>query len=163
MAKIQRLITLFLLLVAILSLFGSVALPAYSQTSNPTDLSYLAFRQLLLVYQSGGQASDLVARMNSALSMIEEAHNDRIQGNTADANRLENEAGSAIQDVLAAIPAAQGKAASDSANNVLTVVALVPLGILVSTLIFYATLRTWRSYERLKLYEMRIVEKKTEA
>lgn len=164
LAKIQRLITLFLLLVATLLLVGSIASRANSQTlSNPTDLSYEAFRQLTAVYRTGGQAPDLVAKMNSALSMVEEAHIKRTQGDIGDANRLENEAGSTIQSVLTAIPTAQEKAASDSANKVLTVIALVPVGILLSTLIFYATLRTWRYYERLKFYEMRIVEKKSEA
>lgn len=163
LAKTQRPVTLFLLLVSVLLLVGSITPSADSQTSNnPTDLSYEAFRQLAAVYHSGGQAPDLVAKMNSALSMIEEAHNKRTQGNIGDANRLENEAGSTIQSVLSAIPAAQEEAASDSANKVLIVVALVPVGILLSTLMFYATLRTWRYYERLKLYEMRIVETKTE-
>lgn len=157
-------VSLFMLLITILFLLSSVAPHAVGQTQNndTTDLSYAAFRQLVAVYRSGGQAPNLVAEMNSALSMMEEAQNRRSQGDINDANRLQNEAASTIQSVLSAIPAAQEKAASDSAKKVLTVVALVPVGILALTLIFYATLRTWRYYERLKLYEMRIVEKKAE-
>jgi hypothetical protein len=161
-SKIQLLVLpLFILLLTIL-VIGSPPLVS-SQTSNPTDLSYDAFRQLEGIYRSGGQAPALVAKMNSALNLIEEAHSKRTQGDVADATRLENEARSIIQSVLSAVPEAQQKAASDSANKVYIAVALVPIGAFLSAAIFYATLRTWRYYERLKLYEMRIVEKKTES
>jgi uncharacterized membrane protein len=43
---------------------------------------------------------------------------------------------------------------------VLTVTLLIPVSVAVSTLIFYIALRTRRGYEKLKLYEMEIVEKR---
>jgi len=42
------------------------------------------------------------------------------------------------------------------------VLTTVPLVVVASTFLFYVSLRTWRWYERMKLYAMRIVEKKTE-
>jgi hypothetical protein len=161
-AKVQRPVTLFILLIAIL-LLTSLAPHANSQaSSNPVDLSYQAFTQLASVYRSGGQAPDLVAKLNSALGMIQDARIRRAQGDLTDANKLEDEAGSTIQSILAAIPTAQEKAARDSTIRTITIVTLIPVVVALSTFIFYATLRTWRSYERMKLYEMRIVEKKTE-
>lgn len=156
-------LVLFVLLATMVILLGASARFVASQASNdPTTLSYQAFGQLSKVYQSGGQTMDLVAKVNSALGMIQEARMKRAQGNTADAMRLEDGARSIIHSVLAAIPAAQEQARSDSASRELTVAALIPVVVVLSTLIFYAALRTWRYYERLKLYEMRIVEKKTE-
>jgi heme/copper-type cytochrome/quinol oxidase subunit 2 len=94
--------------------------------------------------------------------MIQDARVKRAQGDVTDANTLDNEAGSMIQSVLAAVPAAQQEATRDSTIRTITTVALIPVVVALSTLIFYATFRTWRYYEKMKLYEMRIVEKKTE-
>lgn len=161
-AKVQRPVALFILLIAILVLLTSLAPRAGSQAPSPVDLSYQAFTQLASIYRAGGQAHDLVAKLNSALGMIQDARIKRAQGDITDANRLEDQAGSTIQSVLAAIPAAQEEAARDSTIRTVTTVALIPVVVALSAFIFYATLRTWRYYEKMKLYEMRIVEKKTE-
>jgi hypothetical protein len=162
-AKVQRPVTLFILIIAILLLLTSLAPHAGSQaSSNPVDLSYQAFTQLASVYRSGGHAPDLVARLNSALGIIQDARIKRAQGDVTDANTLEHEAASTIQSVLTAIPAAQQEAARDSTARTVTTVVLVPVVVALTAFIFYATLRTWRYYEKMKLYEMRIVEKKTE-
>jgi len=162
-AKVQRPVALFILLIAIVLFLTSLAPRAGSEaSSNPVDLSYQAFTQLASVYRSGGQAPDLVTKLNSALGMIQDARVKRAQGDVADANILDNEAASTIQSVLAAIPAAQKEAARDSAVRTVTTVALIPVVVALSAFMFYATLRTWRYYEKMKLYEMRIVEKKTE-
>jgi len=162
-AKVQWPAALFIVLIAIVLLLTSLAPRAASQaSSNPVDLSYQAYAQLASVYRSGGQAPDLVARLNSALDIIQDARVKRAQGDIADANRLEGQANSTIQSVLAAIPAAQEQTAHDSTIRTVTTVALIPVVVALSTFVFYATLRTWRYYEKMKFYEMRIVEKKTE-
>jgi len=162
-AKLQRPVALFILLIAILVLVTSLAPRAGSQaSSNLVDLSYQAYTQLASVYRSGGQAPDLVARLNSALDMIQDARVKRAQGDITNANRLEDQANSTIQSVLAAIPAAQEQAARNSTIRIVTTVALIPVVVALSAFTFYATLRTWRYYEKMKFYEMRIVEKKTE-
>jgi hypothetical protein len=162
-AKVQGQVALFMLLIAIPLLLASLAPHVGSQaSSNAVDLSYQAFAQLASVYRSGGQAPDLVAKLNSALGMIQDARIRRAEGDLTDANKLEGAAASTLQVILAAIPRAQEEAARDSAIRTVSTVVLVPFVVALSTFIFYATLRTWRSYERMKLYEMRIVEKKTE-
>ena len=97
-----------------------------------------------------------------ALTQIQEATILRAQGNVTGAIKLEGQAQSAITDVEKAIPAAQSKAQQDSTSRTLLVIASIPIVVIISTLIFYVALRTWRWYERAKLFEMRIVEKKTE-
>ena len=69
-----------------------------------------------------------------------------------------------MAQIMSEAPAAQQKAALDSTTRTIVVVASIPVVVAASTLIFYVTLRTWRWYERMKLFEMRIVvgEKKTE-
>jgi hypothetical protein len=100
--------------------------------------------------------------LNLALSMLQDARVKRAQGDTSDSNRLEDQAKSIIQSVLGAIPAVQEQAIRDSNAKTLTIIASIPVVVIASTFIFYAILRTWRYYEKMKFYEMRIVEKKTE-
>lgn len=162
-ARVRRFDTFFILLILSTLLLASAAPRAGGQASaKPVDLSYQAFSQLARVYQAGGQAPDLVAKLNLALSMIDDAQAKRAQGDAAEANRIENQAASNIQSVLDSIPAAQEEAASNSRARTLGIFALVPLAVFLSTFIFYATLRVWRYYGKMKLYEMRIVEKKAE-
>jgi hypothetical protein len=59
-----------------------------------------------------------------------------------------------------AIPTAQASAQQESTARTLFVVAAIPVAVFVSTFIFYASLRAWRWYEKQKLFEMRIVERK---
>lgn len=153
-----------LILLAFGILILIVATPhAVSQGANDaTTLSYQAFSQLANVYRTRGQAPDLVAKLNDALGMIQEAQIKRAHGDITGANRLEDQAKSTIQSVLSAMPAAQDQAISASNMKTLTILASIPIIVVLSTLAFYAALRVWRYYEKLKLYEMKIVEKKTE-
>jgi hypothetical protein len=58
------------------------------------------------------------------------------------------------------VPAAQQKAQAESTTRAILVFVPIPLVVAVSTFLFYSALRTWRWYEKTKLFEMRIVEKK---
>lgn len=157
---VKRLAFILIVLVFLSILVGQ----GVSQTPNDlTALSYQAFSQLANVYQAGGQAPDLLAKMNQALGIIQDARIKRAQGDIADANRLEDQASSTIRSVLNSASAVQDQAVRDSNMRSLVVIASVPIVIVLSTFIFYASLRVWRRYENMKLYEMRIVEKKTEA
>jgi len=133
---------------------------ANTQSQDLTASSFQAFNQLAQVYKSGGTAPDLVAKLNAAVAQIQVARIMRAQGNGTGAAKLEEEAQSTITEVENAIPTAQRVAQQESAARTLLVIASIPVVVIVSTLIFYAALRTWRWYEKAKLFEMRIVEKK---
>lgn len=133
---------------------------ANTQSVDLTASSYQAFSQLARVYQSGGTAPDLVAKLNVAITQIQESKIMRAQGNGTGAAKLEEQARSTIVEVENAIPFAQANSQEESTTRVLFVIASIPVVVILSTLIFYSVLRTWRSYERAKLFEMRIVEKK---
>lgn len=102
----------------------------------------------------------MVAKLNSAVAQIQGAKVARAQGNTTGVARLEEQARSTIAEVENATPAAQAKAQQESTTRTLFVVATIPVVVFASAFIFYAALRTWRWYEKEKLFEMRIVEKK---
>jgi hypothetical protein len=139
----------------------SVMLPrANMQNADLTVSSYQAFSELAQVYRSGGTAPDLVAKLNVAVAEIQEAQVARGQGNFSGAASLEQQARSTIVEVENAIPTAQASAQRESTARTLFVVATIPVAVFVSTFIFYASLRTWRWYEKHKLFEMRIVERK---
>jgi hypothetical protein len=152
---------LFLILTTV-SVLSIVAPQANTQGANVTSSSFQAFNQLQQLYEMGGTAPDLVVKLNVAIAQIQEAKILRAQGNDTGAASLEQQAQSAITVVENAVPAAQLKAQQESASRTLLVLAFIPVVVVVSTLIFYAALRTWRWYERAKLFEMRIVEKKAE-
>jgi hypothetical protein len=149
-------------MLAAVTLFSIMWPQAHMQNVDLTASSYQAFGQLARVYESGGTAPDLVAKLNVAVAKIEEAQVARAQGNVTGAARLEEQAQSAIAEVESASPAAQASAQHDAATRTVFVVATIPVVVFISTFIFYASLRTWRWYEKEKLFEMRIVEKKTE-
>jgi hypothetical protein len=151
---------LLLLMLAIVSVFSIMLPQANMQNTDLTASSYQAFRDLTQVYRSGGRAPDLVAKLNVAIGKIQEAQVARAQGNVTAAASLEEQARSAIAEVENAVPAAQTSARQDSTTRTLVVVATIPVVVFVSTFIFYASLRAWRWYEKEKLFEMRIVEKK---
>jgi hypothetical protein len=161
-AKLRSTAYFLFLILAALGLLNVMIPQANTQNSELSILSYQAFSQLAQVYRSGGSAPDLVAKLNVALAQIQEATILRAQGNLTGATKLEGQAQSTIADVEKAIPAAQLKAQQDSTTRTLSVLASIPIVVIISTLIFYGALRTWRWYERAKLFEMRIVEKKTE-
>jgi hypothetical protein len=110
----------------------------------------------------GGTRPDLVAKLNLAIAQIEDAKILRAQGNEAGAAKLEEQAQSTIAEVEGAVPAATLKAQQELTNRTLLVIAYIPVVVIASALIFYTSLRAWRWYEKAKLFEMRIVEKKTE-
>jgi hypothetical protein len=151
---------LLLLILAIAGLLSIMLPRANTQNTDLTTSSYQAFSQLAKVYQSGGRAPDLVAKLNVAVAKIQEAQVAMAQGNATGAARLEKQARSTIAEVENAIPSAQASAQQESTTRTLFVVAAIPIAVLLSTFIFYASLRMWRWYEKEKLFEMRIVEKK---
>jgi hypothetical protein len=93
--------------------------------------------------------------------MIQSARIKRAQGDIPGAIKLEDQARALIQPVLDSIPGAQAEASRSSSNRIYSTVALIPVVVLGSTIVFYAGLWSWRYYEKLKLYEMRIIEKKS--
>lgn len=153
---------LLFLILATASVLSIVTPQANTQGVDLTASSFQAFNQLQQLYETGGTAPDLVARLNVAIAQIQEAKILRAQGNDTGAAKLEQQAQSTIHEVENAAPAALLKAQQESTSRTLLVIASIPVVVMVSTLIFYVTLRTWRWYERAKLFEMRIAEKKTE-
>jgi len=136
---------------------------ATGQTSeDPTGSARQAFAQLAGIYRSGGNAPELVAKLNVALELIQEARSKRLDRDQVSALALEEKARVAISEVLGEIPAAQEKAQRESTNRTLMVLLYVPAVVALSTFIFYVALRTGRWYEKTKLFEMRIVEKREE-
>jgi len=130
---------------------------SYTQTPDATTLSYQAFDQLAAVYKSGGTAPGLVSRLNSALSLIETARNERAKGNARNASTLEAQARSIIEQVSNQIPAAQQQAVQGSNLRVQTIVGVGAFVVGLLTFCFYGSLRVWRWYEKEKLFEMRIL------
>ena len=120
---------------------------------------FQAYVGLANVYGRGGQSPDLVARLNAAIGLAEQAKVKRENGDMIGAASLENQAETEIIGVMSEIPAAQQNATQVSSTRTLAVAALVPVSVIVSTFVSYAVLRTWRAYEKRQLYEMRIIEK----
>ena len=127
------------------------------QPASTEALSYRTFSGLATIYQQDGQSPQLVAELNQALGLMDEAHVKLLQGNDADATKLEGQANSILTDVLNQTPAAQQTAANDRTWRILTTVSLIPLAVLLSTLLFYISLRVWRRYEKSRLFEKRII------
>jgi hypothetical protein len=147
-------------MLTVLSVFSTMLPQANMQNADLTASSYQAFTQLAQVYQSGGTAPDLVVKLNDAVAKIQEAQVARAQGNATGAASLEEQARSAIAEVENGVPAAQASAQRESTARTMVAVTMIPIAVFVSTFIFYASLSAWRWYEKEKLYEMRIVEKK---
>jgi len=136
---------------------------ATAQTSEDlTGLSREAFGRLAEVYNSGGDAPGLVAKLNRALELVQEARLKRLSGDEAGALVLEEQARVSISEILNEIPSAQQQARQRSMARTLTVLVPVPVVVALSTFVFYVALRTWRWYDRTKLFEMTIVEKRKE-
>lgn len=130
------------------------------RSGDPTTLAHEAFNRISEIYRSGGEAPELVVRLNIALGWIQEAQIRRSQGDEADALRLEDQARAEISAIMSDIPAAYEKAQRDSIARTLEVITSIPLTVASSTLVFYVGLRTWRWYEKIRIFEMKIVEKK---
>jgi hypothetical protein len=152
----------FILFILTIGVLASLRTPlAKTQTSQDvTALSHEAFTQISGIYRVGGQAPQLVAKLNDALDLIQQARLRRSEGDEAGAARLEQEARAEISDIMNEAPAAYQKARRDSTARTYQVIGSIPLVVALSTCIFYLGLRTWRWYEKIKLFEMRIVEKK---
>jgi len=122
--------------------------------------SYKVFTQLAGVYSAGGEAPSLVAKLNSALELIAESRYRRSIGDDAGASKLDDQSRAMMAEVAAQIPAAIETARRDSALRRIIVIAWIPVVVAILTFGFHVALRVWRWYEKAKLYEMRIVEKK---
>jgi len=120
-------------------------------------LSYQAFSGLATVYRLGGQSAELVAKLNQALALMHEARLKMLQGNGAEASILQGQANSLLTDVLNQTPPVQQEAANEQSVKVWLTFGMVPVAVLLSTLLFYASLTTWRRYEKSHLFEMRII------
>ena len=120
-------------------------------------LSYQAFSGLATVYRVGGQSPELVAKLNQALGLMDEAQLKLLQGNGADARGLQGQANSILTGVVTETPAVQQSAANERTVKAWLTFGMVPVAVLLSTLLFYASLTTWRRYERSHLFEMRII------
>jgi len=150
------------LLVTALAVIGPFIVP-WGQSQGQDALiasSYQVFTQLAKIYRSGGSASDLVAKLNSAIQLIQNATMKRAEGNTVEALKLESQARSTFSEIMAQIPSRQQQAENETTLRTITVLLFIPLVVLASTFLFFLGLKAWRSYERTKLYEMRIVDKK---
>jgi hypothetical protein len=158
--KVMHFVILAMLTVDLIAL----AIPhgATQNDQDIADLSYRAFSELAQVYRSGGEAHDLVSKLNAAIRMIQQGKIERVTGNETGAIALDARASSAIEIVLAAIPAAQQEAQTQLLIRTIIVIVLVPSSVFLSTFLFAIALKVWRDYERSKLYEMRIVEVKAE-
>jgi len=163
MHRLCRLTAFALLVLIMTSPVGEAALQAIiSPPEDPANMSRNVFAHLSDVYRSGGNAPDLVARLNVALELIDEARLKRLNGEESQAVLLEEKARVIMTGIVDELPAAQQRAQRDATAKILLVVISVPVVVVLSTLLFFAALRTWRWYEKTKLFEMEIVEKKKE-
>ena len=124
--------------------------------------SYEAFNLLARIYSAGGETPDLVARLNTALGLIQEAQVRLANGDNASAVQLDNEAHSIIAKVISDIPNAQQAAAHQTSIRFIIVIGSVPVIVSLTTLLFYVVLRIRRWDEKTRLYEMQIIEKELE-
>jgi len=148
----------WLVLLAATVILLTAAPYALTQQQEGLDVvSYRAFSGLATVYQEGGQAPDLVAKLNQALALMDEANLKLVQGNGSEASKLQEQANSLLTNVLNQVPTAQQTAANERTMKTWTIVSFVPVAVLLSTLLFYFSLTAWRRYEKSRLFEMRII------
>ena len=155
-----RSVLLIALLACMIILNGVYLLSIIRAQEDVQSLAFQAFTGVADVYKRGGEAPDLVAKLNIAIDLIQQAQMKRNTGDGAGGAALEEEARTRVTKIIGEIPAAQQDADRATANRTLTTILLIPISVVISTFIFYVALRTWRGYERLRLYEMKIVEKK---
>ena len=156
----SRSVLLIALLACVMILNGAYLLSIIRAQEDVHSLVFQAFTGLVDVYKRGGEAPDLVARLNIAIDLIQQAQMKRNAGDVAGATALDEKARTQVTKVISEIPGAQQDADRATANRTLTTILLIPISVVISTFIFYVVLWTWRGYERLRLYEMEIVEKK---
>jgi len=150
--------SLWLGLLAVTLIVLTAAPYALTQQQAASDvLSYRAFSALATAYREGGQTPGLVAKLNQALTLEDEAHLRLLQGNVGDATRLQAQANSILTDILNEVPSLQQSAANERTARTWVTVGLIPVTVLLSTLLFYAFLLVYRRYEKSRLFEMRII------
>jgi hypothetical protein len=135
---------------------------AASTSEEVTASARQAFRRLSVVYASGSTATELVAKLNGALELIQEASYKRLKGDEASALTLKEQARMLVEEVTSEIPAAQRRAQNESMIRTVVVILSIPVVVAISALVFFSSLRAWRWYEKIRFFEMRIIEKKKE-
>jgi hypothetical protein len=161
MTGIRTRVVLLLLLIFGVGILARTVCVVAQPSEDDATLVREAFHRIAVVYASGGEAPDLVAKLNFALDLIQDARLKRMTGDEQGASLRETQARKVIIDVMNAAPAAQERAQHEATNRAWTVLASVPVTIAVSVFLFYLALKTWRWYEKTRLLEMRIVEKKS--
>jgi len=153
-------IVILIVAVAFLAMINESVVLTGGDQADIGSIAFQAFTGLADVYSRGGQAPDLVARLNAAISLDDQAKVKRENGDLAGATSLDSQARAEIAQVISATPAALQNADRVSTTTIITAIVLIPISVIVSTFVFYVALRTWKVYDRLRLYEMRIIEKK---
>ncbi len=131
-----------------------------STSEDVTALAQETYGRLAQIYRSGGSAPELIGRLNDALGLVHEAQLKRLSGDESGAVALEEQARVIILQVASEASSVQQKAQQDSTNRTVIAIVTVPLVSAISTLVFYAALRTRRRHEKARVFGMRIVEKK---
>jgi hypothetical protein len=148
---------LIAVLLAAVFLLSPLVLGQFS--NDALSLSYQIFDRLQEIYRVG-QAPRLVDKLNSALELINKAELSRSQGDHDNAASLEEQATTMLNEISSDIPAAELNAQREASDRTLFVVAMVPVTVIISTFGFCISLMVWRRYEKMKLYEMIVVEGK---
>jgi len=151
-----------LLVIVIVLVVSISATQVNSQSGDTVALSYQAYGEIAAIYRSGGRAPDLVAKLNTALEMLHSAQLKSAEGDDQGATALENQARTLLNQVIAEVPLAQQQAKQEVVSQTLSLLLIIPVTAIVSTLAFYVALSTFRWYEKMKLFELRIVEKDAE-
>jgi hypothetical protein len=160
--SLQKGVFLILILSFPFLVIAKVPLANAQSSEDLTTLAREVFSRIAQIYRSGGESHELVAKLNSALELIQQAESKRSQGDEANALKLREQARVEISEIMNDLPLAQQKAQSNLTTRSLIVFLQVPVIVALSTSIFYVGLKTWRWYEKTKLFEMRIVEKRKE-
>jgi len=156
-----------MLILVLISGIGSIMSTSASEgpastSEEVTASARQAFRRLSVVCASGSTAPELVAKLNGALELVQEASYERLKGDEASALALEEQARMLVEEVTSGIPAAQRRAQDESMIRTAIVILSIPVVVAISALVFFASVRAWRWYEKTRFFEMRIVEKKKE-
>lgn len=156
-------VTVVLLVVSAAALTSLTAPNTTAQTPEGLSiLTYKAFSQVAEIYHTGGNAPDLVAKLNDVLQLIHEAQLKRSKGDVTTALKLEDQARTEDKDIMNEATAAQQIAENDASTKTLLAILGVPLSAGLSTYLFYAALRARRWYDKGRLYEMIIIERPKE-
>ena len=156
---LQPTLLIIVLLASIIIVAGAFLISETAAQGDPQSLAYQAYTGLANVYSKNGAAPDLLDKLNSAVDLIQRSKVAQDKGDSTLAAQLNEQARTQLTEVINQIPQAQQNANLAASNTMLTTILLIPISTAIATFIFYVAVRTWRGYERLKLYEMEIVEK----